>query len=117
MNTLALGPARRVTHSAVAGRAVAVRVTTSETCSADIDPTHLHGQVMKAGAIQQATGSAPAAQTLRRQDEGFYPSVIGDPPFLRDPATGDYRPIDHAVYARLVEAESGSGVGSESRFS
>jgi fatty-acyl-CoA synthase len=48
--------------------------------------------------------------------EGFDPSVMGDPLFLRDPATGDYRPIDRAVYARIVEAESGSGVGSESRF-
>ena len=49
--------------------------------------------------------------------EGFDPSVTGDPLFLRDPAAGDYRPIDRAVYARIVEAESGSGVGSESRFS
>jgi hypothetical protein len=45
------------------------------------------------------------------------PSVMGGPLFLRDPATGDYRPIDRAVYARIVKAESGSGVGSESRFS
>ncbi len=36
--------------------------------------------------------------------EGFDPSVVGDPLFLRDPATGDYRPIDRAVYARIVEA-------------
>ena len=35
--------------------------------------------------------------------EGFDPSVVGDPLFLRDPATGDYRPIDRAVYARIVE--------------
>jgi fatty-acyl-CoA synthase len=49
--------------------------------------------------------------------EGFDPSVMGDPLFLRDPATGDYHPIDQAVYARIVEAESGSGVGYESRFS
>jgi fatty-acyl-CoA synthase len=49
--------------------------------------------------------------------EGFDPSVMADPLFLRDPATGDYRPIDQAVYARIVESESGSGVGSESRLS
>jgi len=36
--------------------------------------------------------------------EGFDPSVVGDPLFLRDPAAGDYRPIDRAVYARVVEA-------------
>jgi fatty-acyl-CoA synthase len=35
--------------------------------------------------------------------EGFDPSVVGDPLFLRDPATGDYRPINRAVYARIVE--------------
>ena len=37
--------------------------------------------------------------------EGFDPSVVDDPLFLRDPATGDYRPIDRAVYARIVEGE------------
>jgi fatty-acyl-CoA synthase len=35
--------------------------------------------------------------------EGFDPSVVGDPLFLRDPATGDYCPINCAVYARIVE--------------
>ena len=35
--------------------------------------------------------------------EGFDPSAVGDPLFVRDPATGDYRPIDRAVYARIVE--------------
>jgi fatty-acyl-CoA synthase len=33
--------------------------------------------------------------------DGFDPAV-GDPMFLRDPATGDYRPIDQAVYARIA---------------
>jgi fatty-acyl-CoA synthase len=37
--------------------------------------------------------------------EGFDPSVVGDPLFLRDPATGDYRPIDRDVHARIVEGE------------
>ncbi|GLR86584.1 long-chain-acyl-CoA synthetase [Bradyrhizobium iriomotense] len=37
--------------------------------------------------------------------EGFDPSVVDDPLFLRDPATGDYRSIDRAVYARIVEGE------------
>jgi fatty-acyl-CoA synthase len=48
--------------------------------------------------------------------EGFDPSVWTTR-FLRDPATGDYRPIDRAVHARIVKAESSSSVGSESRFS
>ncbi|MGY8684353.1 long-chain-acyl-CoA synthetase [Bradyrhizobium sp. UFLA05-153] len=37
--------------------------------------------------------------------EGFDPSVVDDPLFLRDPATGDYRSIDRAVYARIVAGE------------
>ncbi|MDH2347368.1 long-chain-acyl-CoA synthetase [Bradyrhizobium sp. SSUT77] len=37
--------------------------------------------------------------------EGFDPSVVGDPLFLRDPVTGDYRSIDRAVYARIVAGE------------
>ncbi|WP_456632406.1 long-chain-acyl-CoA synthetase [Bradyrhizobium sp. URHC0002] len=35
--------------------------------------------------------------------EGFDPSVVGDPLFFRDPVTGDYCPINRAVYARMVE--------------
>jgi fatty-acyl-CoA synthase len=49
--------------------------------------------------------------------EGFDPSVVGDPLFLRHPATGDYRPIDRAVYARIVEDGISSSIGSKSRFS
>ncbi len=37
--------------------------------------------------------------------EGFDPSVVGDPLFLRDPVTGDYRSIDRVVYARIVAGE------------
>ncbi|WP_234681004.1 long-chain-acyl-CoA synthetase [Bradyrhizobium monzae] len=37
--------------------------------------------------------------------EGFNPSVVDDPLFLRDAATGDYRSIDRAVYARIVGGE------------
>jgi fatty-acyl-CoA synthase len=44
--------------------------------------------------------------TFKRQKQrlirdGFDPSV-GDPLFLRDPATGDYCPIDQAVHARIA---------------
>jgi fatty-acyl-CoA synthase len=49
--------------------------------------------------------------------EGFDPSVVGDPLFLRDSASGDYRPIEPAVYARIAEAESGSSIGSKYCFS
>jgi fatty-acyl-CoA synthase len=37
--------------------------------------------------------------------EGFDPSVVDDPLFLRDPVTGDYRSIDRAVYARIIAGE------------
>jgi fatty-acyl-CoA synthase len=37
--------------------------------------------------------------------EGFDPSVVDDPLFVRDPATGDYRSIDRTVYARIVAGE------------
>ncbi|MDA9435446.1 long-chain-acyl-CoA synthetase [Bradyrhizobium sp. CCBAU 51627] len=37
--------------------------------------------------------------------EGFDPSVVDDPLFLLDPATGDYRSIDPSVYARIIESE------------
>ena len=35
--------------------------------------------------------------------EGFDPSVVDEPLFLRDPATSDYCPISRAVYARIVK--------------
>jgi fatty-acyl-CoA synthase len=35
--------------------------------------------------------------------ESFDPSVVGDPLFLRDPATGEYYQITRALYARIVE--------------
>jgi fatty-acyl-CoA synthase len=66
-------------------------------------------------ALDATDTSKQKKQRLIR--EGFDPSVMSDPLFLRDPATGDYRPIDQAVYARIVESESGPGVGSESRLS
>ena len=36
--------------------------------------------------------------------EGFDPMVVRDPLFLRDVATGNYRPIDRTVYARIAES-------------
>jgi fatty-acyl-CoA synthase len=47
-------------------------------------------------------------ETFKRQKqrlirEGFDLSM-GDPLSLRNPTTGDYRPIDRAVYARIAEA-------------
>jgi fatty-acyl-CoA synthase len=48
-------------------------------------------------------------ETFKRQKQrlirdGFDPSV-GDPPLLRYSATGDYRPIDRAVYTRIAVSE------------
>ncbi|WP_407178375.1 long-chain-acyl-CoA synthetase [Bradyrhizobium sp. STM 3562] len=35
--------------------------------------------------------------------EGFDPAIVRDPLFVKDPASGDYRVIDSAMYARIVE--------------
>lgn len=37
--------------------------------------------------------------------EGFDPSAVDDPLFLRDPTTGDYVLMDRAVYGRIVAGE------------
>ncbi|WFU38822.1 long-chain-acyl-CoA synthetase [Bradyrhizobium sp. CB82] len=55
-------------------------------------------------------GALDATETFKQNKqrlirEGIDPSVVNDPLFLRDPATGDYRPIDQAVYARIVADE------------
>lgn len=49
-----------------------------------------------------------ATETFKQQKqrlirEGFDPSLVNDQLFLRDAASGDYRSIDPAVYARIVE--------------
>lgn len=49
-----------------------------------------------------------ATETFKQQKqrlirEGFDPSLVSDRLFLRDAASGDYRSIDSAVYARIVE--------------
>ena len=63
-------------------------------------------------------GTLDATETFKQKKqqlirEGFDLSVVGDPLFLRDSATGDYRPIERAVYARILAAESGSNVSSK----
>ena len=35
--------------------------------------------------------------------EGFDPGLVSDPLFLKDPTTGDYRPIDRATHGRMLE--------------
>lgn len=61
-----------------------------------------------------------ATETFKQQKqllagEGFDPSVVCDPLFLRDRVTGDYRRVDQAVYARIVESGSDFS-GSQSRI-
>jgi fatty-acyl-CoA synthase len=34
--------------------------------------------------------------------EGFDPAIVGDPLVVRDPETGDYRPVDIDVFARIA---------------
>jgi fatty-acyl-CoA synthase len=48
--------------------------------------------------------------------EGFDPSVVRDPLFVRDATTGDYRPIDQTVYACIMESQTGFIVGSKGRL-
>lgn len=49
-----------------------------------------------------------ATETFKQQKqrlirEAFDPSVVDEPIFLRDPVTGNYRPISRAAYTRIVE--------------
>ena len=53
-------------------------------------------------------GALDATETFKQNKqrlirEGFDPSVVGDPLFFRAPTTGEYCPINGAVYARIVE--------------
>jgi fatty-acyl-CoA synthase len=54
-------------------------------------------------------GALEITETFTRQKQrmirdGFDPSVVSDPLFLRDPETGDYRPVDRTVHARIAES-------------
>jgi fatty-acyl-CoA synthase len=54
-------------------------------------------------------GALEVTETFKRQKqrlirEGFDPSVVSDPLFLRDPETGDYRPVDRTLHARIAES-------------
>jgi fatty-acyl-CoA synthase len=40
---------------------------------------------------------------LQLMRDGFDPTIMRDPLFLRDPADGHYQPIDPAVYTRIVK--------------
>jgi fatty-acyl-CoA synthase len=42
-------------------------------------------------------------QKQRLIREGFDPAIVRDRLFLRDATSGDYRSIDPAIYARIVE--------------
>ena len=66
--------------------------------------------------------SLDATETFKQKKqqlicEGFDPAVVGDPLFLRDSSSGDYRPIEQAVYARIVDVEAGASIGSKQVFS
>ncbi|OKO88694.1 long-chain acyl-CoA synthetase [Bradyrhizobium sp. NAS80.1] len=65
-------------------------------------PVYAHPVFVRfCGALEATETFKQKKQQLIR--EGFAPSVVSDPLFLRDPAAGDYRPIDESVYACIVE--------------
>jgi fatty-acyl-CoA synthase len=52
--------------------------------------------------------SLDATETFKQKKQqlirdGFDPAVVVDPLFFRDPEGGHYRPVDRAVYARIVQ--------------
>jgi fatty-acyl-CoA synthase len=52
--------------------------------------------------------SLDATETFKQKKQqlirdGFDPDIVTDPLFLREPATCDYRPIDRALHARLLQ--------------
>jgi fatty-acyl-CoA synthase len=54
------------------------------------------------------SASLEATETFKQKKQrlirdGFDPGIVTDPLFLRDPALCDYRPIDRALHARLLQ--------------
>ena len=37
--------------------------------------------------------------------EGFDPAVVSDPLYFSDPKSGEYRPLDAEVFARIVDGK------------
>ncbi|MGY8635142.1 long-chain-acyl-CoA synthetase [Bradyrhizobium sp. 14AA] len=73
----------------------------SEQLSHQLPPYAIPAFVRLCRALDTTDTFRKKKQLLIR--EGFDPSVVDDPLFVRDPVTGDYRSIDSAVYARIVE--------------
>ncbi|MGJ4930518.1 long-chain-acyl-CoA synthetase [Bradyrhizobium sp. HKCCYLS2038] len=60
--------------------------------------------------VLRLTASLDATETFKQKKqqlmrEGFDPAVVADPLYIRDGATGVYRPLDRDLYARITTGE------------
>ncbi len=65
-------------------------------------PNYAHPVFVRIVAALDATETFKQKKQKLARD-GFNPGIVTDPLFLRDPDSGEYRPIDAAVYARVLK--------------
>jgi fatty-acyl-CoA synthase len=58
----------------------------------------------------RVSASLDATETFKQKKhllmrEGFDPAVVGDPLYFRDPHSGEYRPLDTEVFARIADGK------------
>jgi fatty-acyl-CoA synthase len=69
---------------------------------ADRLPAYAHPLFVRISAAIDATETFKQKKQQLIRD-GFDPEAVTEPLFLKDPQTGDYRPLDIALYAQIVE--------------
>jgi fatty-acyl-CoA synthase len=91
------------------GRAGMAAIVVNESFDLNTFADHLAGRLPPYAipVFVRVCNSLDATETFKQQKqqllrEGFDPAVVRDLLFLKDPATGRYRPIDHALYYQIA---------------